>query len=159
MLFQLICLDKVSWDDPLPLDVLHKWHKWSSELRTLNQVTVMRYMFSEVSENIESVEIYGFCDSSLKAYSGLCYLRTQTSIGVKVNLLSAKAKIAPMKKMSIARLELLGCCLLKDLIKSILTAINCVYNVSKLFYWSDSEISLYWIKGVNKEWKAWVENE
>ena len=51
------------------------------------------------------------------------------------------------------------CSPLKDLIKSILTAINCVFNVSRLFYWSDSsEISLYWIKGVNKEWKAWVEN-
>ena len=27
-----------------------------------------------------------------------------------------------------------------------------------MYYWTDSEISFYRIKGVNKEWKQWVES-
>ena len=41
---------------------------------------------------------------------------------------------------------------------SVKAAIHPVWGVQNVYYWTDSEISLYRIKGVNKEWKQWVES-
>ena len=63
-----------------------------------------------------------------------------------------------MKVVTIPRLELLSCVLLAKLLISVKNAINQEVKVDRLVCWSDSEVSLFWIKGLRKEWKPWVEN-
>ena len=75
-----------------------------------------------------------------------------------VNLLCGKAKVAPLKKTSIPRLELLSCVLLAKLLRNVKNAINKNFERANIFYWRDSETSLYWIWSIEKEWKQWVEN-
>ncbi|XP_047137430.1 uncharacterized protein LOC124813934 [Hydra vulgaris] len=77
---------------------------------------------------------------------------------VVVNLHTAKAKVAPLKRQTVQRLELLGCSMLSKLISSVKNAINGVLHIEKVHYWSESKICLSWIHEVNKEWKCWVEN-
>ena len=60
-----------------------------------------------------------------------------------MNLLCGKAEVAPLKKISIPRLELLSCVLLAKLLKNVKNAINENFEITNIFYWSDSEISLY----------------
>ena len=60
--------------------------------------------------------------------------------------------------MTIPRLELLGCHLLSKLVDSVKRAIKIIVKVDKIYFWTDSEICLWWNNSVDKKWKAWVKN-
>ena len=102
--------------------------------------------------------MHGFCDTSLKGYSAMVYLKVLTKEKYFVRFLSAKSKVAPHKTFTIPRLELLGCHLLSKLVDLVKRAIRMIVKVDEVYLWADSEIWLWWIKSVDKEWKAWVEN-
>ena len=57
----------------------------------------------------------GFCYSSNVTYAAV-YVRVVTSVGVVVNFLNAKSKVAPLKAVTLSRLELLVCLLLSKLV-------------------------------------------
>ncbi|GFR18242.1 hypothetical protein TNCT_7191 [Trichonephila clavata] len=56
----------------------------------------------------------GFCDASTKAYAAVIYLKSKQEI----HLVSAKTRVAPIKQLTIPRLELCGALLLAELISS-----------------------------------------
>ena len=109
-------------------------------------------MFQSVQENVLRIELHCFCDSSRKAYTPLCYIRVITKNCIFAILLCEKAKVA-LKKISIPRLELLSCVLLDKLLKNVKNGINKIFEITNIFYRSDSEISLYWTRSIEKEWK------
>ena len=63
-----------------------------------------------------------------------------------------------MKAVTIPRLELLACLLLSKLEVSVRKAVEVEVEIGSVTSWSDSEVALYWIRGLRKEWKQWVEN-
>ena len=157
-IFQLLFKDKNDWDSPVSGDVLSIWQRFLIDLETYNNVRIKRFAFIEISDNVQSVVLHGFCDSSLQCYCGVLYLQIFTSTGVRVFFLAAKTKVAPLKELSIARLELLGCVLLIDLFNQVKFAIEKRVNIEHVKFWSDSIVALCWIKGRTKTWKPWVEN-
>ena len=157
-IFQLLCKDKSDWDEKISGDVLSVWEKFLVDLKNFTDLRIKRFAFVEVTANIQSVTLHGFCDSSFQSYCGVLYLQIFTSIGIRVYFLAAKTKVAPLKELSIARLELLGCVLLIHLIDQVKCAINGRVMLTDVKCWSDSEVALYWIKGRGKRWKPWVEN-
>ena len=70
----------------------------------------------------------------MKAYSALCYIRVITENGIFVNLLCGKAKFAPLKTISIPRLELLSCVLLAKILKNVKNAIYKNFEITNIFY-------------------------
>ena len=66
-------------------------------------------------------------------------------------LITSKTKVAPIKKLTIPRLELLGCLLLANLMPKVVQEFKEVLIVEKICYWTDSEISLSWIKNSNRD--------
>lgn len=73
--------------------------------------------------------------------------------GVDVRLVTSKTRVAPLKRQTIPRLELLGALILARLINSLdLTEGNV-----KTFYWTDSTTALCWIRN-EKPWKQYVQH-
>ena len=140
LLFQLIYSDKIpwdqeiSWDQEMPDSISDKWLKLVGQLWTLNKLAIPRQNIKVIKDEILSIELHGFCDSSLRAYGSLVYLRVLTFNGCFVSLLSGKSKVAPMKGFSIPRLELLGCVFLTELVNSVKVAIHPVWSVQNVYY-------------------------
>ena len=157
-IFQLLCKCKSDWDSVVPEEIARVWECFITDLMRLGTLRAKRFVYNEVSEQVESVKLHGFCDSSNVCYAAVLYIKIVTTTGIKIHFLAAKTKVAPLKPPTIARLELLGCCLLSDLVKQVLEAVKGRIKFDGLYCWSDSQVALCWLKGRTKRWKPWVEN-
>ena len=77
---------------------------------------------------------------------------------VKTNLVTAKSRVAPLREISIPRLELLGNLILARLMSAVENALKTVIHISRKFYYTDSKAALSWIKSLDKEFETFVEN-
>ena len=95
------------WDEELQIDTVEKFLELSVELPKLAEITIPRSYFSG---NFELLELHMFGDSSQEVFSAVAFLRAQvnTSSGLKRELafVLGKASVAPVKVMTIPKLEL-----------------------------------------------------
>lgn len=75
---------------------------------------------------------------------------------MSVTLITSKTRVAPLKKVTLPRLELLGALIGARLSQYVITHLN--MDESQVKMWSDSMITLHWIKSSAKQWKPFVEN-
>ena len=67
----------------------------------------------------------------------------------RVSLVTSKTRVAPVKKISTPRLELLAALIVARLITTVQQALKSVMEISKTICFSDSMTVLYWLKGEN----------
>ena len=79
-------------------------------------------------------------------------------MGNSVEFVAAKTRVSPAGGQTIPRLELLSALLLAELITSVLTALKVDMQLSSMACFTDSKVGLYWIRGLEKEWKPFVQN-
>ena len=158
MWFQELCSNKVDWDVILSGSWLKKWNFLQNEVRTLSELRVPRcYFVTELGKPV-SHEIHGFSDSSEKAMAAVAYLVSKYANGrVNARLIASKTRVAPMKKQSIPRLELLGAYLLAKLVFSVRSVFERLAFNFDTYYWVDSFTTLCWIRN-NKPWRQYVQH-
>lgn len=141
---------KIQWDDVVPADIAKQWE---SNLRSLNELKIPRCVFCE---HVNDVQVHGLSDASLSAYSAVVYVHTTDSSGdVCVRLLCAKTKVAPVKKLTIPRLELCGALMLTRLMKQVSEVLTYKFES---FYWCDSQVVLSWLKSGANSLQVFVAN-
>ncbi len=155
---QQLCEAKVGWDEPLSGCLLEKWDQLLLMLKGAKAVTIPRCLYRDVSRPLQSARLVGFCDASTKAYAAVVYMRFESEARVDVKFLATKTRVAPVGGITIPRLELLSAVLLSKLITSIRAALEPELSLDDHVCFTDSKVSLYWIQGVNHEWKQFVEN-
>ena len=156
MILQLVHKENLDLDDTVSDSLKKTWTSFIACLKERSTIRVPRFIDLVVTVDT-SLQIHGFCDASKLAYCAAVYIRRESSLEVKVNLLTSKTKVAPIKEVSVPRLELLSCLLLVELLQAVTNALSELQD-TETFYWSDSEIALGWIRGVHKQWKPWVED-
>ena len=156
ILLQRLWEIKVQWDDLVPQDLEETWHQWRSELGLLTHWLIPRCYFPK-NTTIVYKQLHGFSDASEQAYAGVVYLRMVDTTGsVYVSLVIAKTKVAPIKRLSIPRLELCGAHLLSQLLHHC----RIIFGLPSvdMFAWTDSTIVLNWITGNPRRFKTYVGN-
>ncbi|XP_022164494.1 uncharacterized protein LOC111029685 [Myzus persicae] len=116
---------------------------------------------SQIPEDIanDCYGLCGFCDASEKGYAAVVYLRvTDPSGATSVYLMGAKTKLAPMKAMTVPRLELSGAVLLAVWLGRLKRILESQLVVSAVFAWSDSSIVLSWLNNPHTSYKTFVSN-
>ena len=91
-------------------------------MESLADIRVQRYL-REAGKEIVKKSVITFVDASLKAYEAVAYLHCEyEDTTVSCRLISSKIKVAPLKPISVPRLELMAAVLGRS------AAVNAAYR-------------------------------
>lgn len=142
----------------LPEDLQLKWSKLRAEFVLIEKIKINRWMDTFHTHSKFKYELHRFADSTEEAYAATTYLRVMKGDGsFSVHLVAAKTKVAPIKRIALPRLELCAAHLLVKLVNSIRTALK--LSLQQIVLWTDSTVTLAWIRGHPIRWKTFVANK
>lgn len=158
LMLQTAWATKISWDEEWGKTKKEIFNKWLNDVNELGKIGIPRNAFG--CNDRKDIQLHMFADASGEAYGTVIFLRSQTKVNVEVQLLLAKSRLAPLasnkeKKVTIPRLELLGCLIGARLLKQIVISLH--YQDVPIFCWTDSSTALAWIKRENN-WGTFVGN-
>lgn len=141
---------KVEWDEPLDELFSIKWGQYKDDLLNVSKIEIPRWVEYNRSKN--KYEIHVFADASERAYGAVAYLRNTTE--EKVYMLMAKSRVAPLKSITLDRLELCAAVLATGVVSKLKNVFDT--DDIDIFAWSDSTITLAWINKPSNTWKTFV---
>ena len=99
---------QLQWDEPVTSDLAKEWDKWVLSMENISDLKIPR-CFKPTDFDDAYLELHHYSDASEKAYGCCTYLRAVNRWGaIHTDLIVSKTKIAPLKTVSIPRLELQG---------------------------------------------------
>ncbi|GFU59450.1 DUF1758 domain-containing protein [Trichonephila clavipes] len=106
---------KLDWSEQLPPDAMEEWMNFYQKLAKVNNFKIPRCILLPATIRIE---IHGFPDTSERAYAAVVYIKCFNESGQsQTRLLCSKSRVAPLKTLTIPRLELSAALLLSRLVK------------------------------------------
>ena len=106
---------------------------------------------------MEQVSVHTFTDGSKLAYAAVSHARYKYVSGtISVALVTAKARVAPIKSVSIPRLELMAAVLGVRLAETVSEKLE--IPLSEYTLWTDSMDVIYWVQGHSRRLKSFVAN-
>ena len=127
-----------------------------ADLSSMGIFELPRCLCSDAPQEAQ-VELHVFGDASEKGFGAVCYARHVFPDGrIKVAFVMAKTRVAPLRQLSIPRLELQAALLavrLADNIKKELTL-----HISETVFWSDSKTVLLYISNESRRFHTFVAN-
>ena len=117
-----------------------------------------RRYFDELLRPSTCLSVVGYCDASLRAYAAVIYLCMDVGSNLVKRFLCAKTRIAPVKSLTIPRLELLSALLLARLVAKVQEALQPEVELGESICHTDSQVAPCWIQGQSREWKQFVQN-
>ena len=156
-MLQEFCRLKLSWDDPIPEIYARTWHRWLDDLSTLTEFSVPRCFKPAITNSTTRYELHHFADASQDGYGVVTYLRVITlGIPVHCSFIMGKSRVAPLKQISIPRMELSAGTLAVRQDKLVKQELDII--ISKTQYWTDSTAVLKFIKNTDKRFHTFVAN-
>ena len=127
---------KLDWDQPLPEVMNTEWEGHTAELHKASKITVPRVLYL-----IQEGDMHVFGDASNMAYGACVYI-----VNGSGNLVIGKAKVAPIKAVTIPKLELTAVLLPARLSKFVKDAYDGVILFKNIHLLCDSQVALHWIQ-------------
>ena len=125
ILFQEICSSKLDWDETLTGEIKGKWVKWVQDLLQKGEIKISRCLYEAREECLTECYLHGFGDASKKAYCAMVYFVYRTDDGqTHARLITSKTRVAPLKELSIPRLELMSVRILAQLMNTVRNCCN-----------------------------------
>ncbi|XP_055614831.1 uncharacterized protein LOC129761148 [Toxorhynchites rutilus septentrionalis] len=153
IMMQLLWLQPYGWDDEVSKSITEKWENYTKQLPRLSEFRVPRYALLPNA----NIQLHTFSDASEAAYGACTYARSVDTEGnVAVHLLASKSRVAPLKRISLPRLELCAADLATKLHAKITDALH--IEISDSYFWCDSTVTLQWIRAPPNCWKTFVAN-
>ncbi|XP_058449212.1 uncharacterized protein LOC131429180 [Malaya genurostris] len=151
---QQLWLSSVGWDDPVTVTVNARWEEFYVQLPELRSFKIPRCLFLAKPTD---TQFHVFCDASELAYGACIYARSTNKDGeIKVTLISSKSRVAPLKRLSLPRLELCAALLGAKLYARVSAALR--MEGTSCWFWSDSTVTLHWIQAPSNTWQTFVGN-
>ena len=158
-LLQNLSRQKLDWDEKIPNEDATKWNRWIQGLSALTELVVPRFLFlQDCGMNcVKSIQIHHFSDASSVAYSVVTYLRFVChNDNVFCRFIFGKARLAPIKTISIPRLELMAAVLAVKIDQMLQQEL--ILPIWQATFWTDSTAVLQMIANTNKRFPVFVAN-
>ncbi|XP_043215303.1 uncharacterized protein LOC122378375 [Amphibalanus amphitrite] len=156
LLLQELSRLKIDWDSDIPYDFQKAWKLWLCELEILTKFRVPR-CFKATKEDT-ALELHYFADASEKSYGVAAYVRQVDRHGdvMSCSLLMSKSHVAPLKSISIPRLELCAAALAVKTNFTLERALS--VPIMAVHFWTDSTTVLKYIRNVTARFQVFVAN-
>jgi len=154
ILLQRLWEQRVGWDESIPEDLVQQWQEWRYGLPSFSKHSIPQRFMCRESPIIET-QLHGFSNASSAGYGGVIYIRLLHAT-VSVSLVTAKTRVAPLKALTIPKLELCGALLTARLLTTV--AADLRIPETRLFAWTDSTIVLGWLSRISTRWKVFGAN-
>lgn len=154
ILQRAIWLSGIDWDDRLPGYLIDKWHEYNRSIADLDRISIPRWLHTETNVTIQ---LHVFTDASELAMGAVAYFRVTHQDGsITMNLITARSKVAPTKRVTIPRLELDAARLGARLAKFM----RATYGLTDIdvTFWTDSTIVVHWLKKNPDDCRPFVAN-
>ncbi|XP_055585281.1 uncharacterized protein LOC129738121 [Uranotaenia lowii] len=158
ILIQELWRSKIGWDEPLKPEAYNRWTQWFRVIEHISNIRISRCYFpcADIA-TYGNTELHVFVDASEVAYCCVLYLRTfNHEADPQCSLITAKAKVAPLKPWSIPRLELQAC--LWGARQTKFVKENHSLIISRTILWTDSKTALSWIQADPRNYRPFVSN-
>ena len=153
LLQQELCRLELDWDDAIPVEKSAEFQKWREQTKALSNLQIPR-CFQRGSHGPIHRELHIFTDASEKAYGAAAYLKVTANSSVTVSLVMGKSRVAPLKSISIPRLELTAATVGAKLSKFLIDELDCDKLTS--YFWTDSMTVLRYLRNVSTRFKIFV---
>ena len=156
-ILQDLCRTKLSWDDEISEEFRVRWETWRSQLPALEQFSMERCFKPVNFGTVVSRQIHSFSDACATGYGQVSYLRVKNERGdIHCAFLMGKACVAPVKIMTIPRLELTAATVSVRVGEMIARELD--EPVESKLYWTDSTTVLNYIRNEKKRFHVFVAN-
>ncbi|CAH8505861.1 unnamed protein product [Schistosoma mattheei] len=157
VLLQKLCKSQLGWDQPLNEPYVSAWLNWVNFMRQIGHVTVDRGIKKRIDEPDAEVELHLFSDASEIGYGAVAYARVSyLKEQPYCILLYSKSRVAPIKQITIPRLEMAAAVLsvrLSEVLRRSLPNFFCKVN-----FHTDSMVVLYYIKNIENRYSTYIAN-
>ena len=142
-----------NWDEDISDHLYKRWKHWLSLIESAKTIVINRCIMDKQSRRFE---LHVFVDASEYAFCATIYVRGIDKLNntTSVRLLSAKSRVAPIRKLSIPRLELMAAILGTRLAETIHKELR--KRPDRTIFWSDSQTVLSWINSDHRNYKQFV---
>ena len=145
---------KLPWDDEIPSEIQRDWNLWISNLLSLSDLRIPRCLL--ITHDV-ICELHHFSDASEVAFGFCTYLRSVSLSGqINVKLVHSKARVAPLKRQSIPRLELEGAVLAAKADAVLKQEFD--IPIEQSYFWCDSQIVLHYVRNESRRFVTFIAN-
>lgn len=154
---QELCRRSCGWDDVMPPDIENQWKRWLADLELLASFRVDRCIKPQDFGAPIHRQLHHFADASKDGYGTVTYIRLQNSKGMAhVAFLLGKARVTPLKSVTIPRLELTAAVLAARMDVMLKSELQLHFDES--VFWTDSTSVLKYINNEDKRFHTFVAN-
>ena len=151
---QDLCRGKLGWDEKVGPSHEEQWTRWTSGLAEMTTIRIPRCVLPPTSAK---QQLHHFSDASEKAYGVVSYLRSEDQEGKTYsNIVMAKSRLAPLKTLTIPRLELQAATLATRQDALLRRELDLELGPSQ--FWTDSMIVLQYILNQEQRFHTFVAN-
>ena len=148
---------KLDWNDTIPLQLQQDWLQCRSSLYNLERFRIERCIKPDEFGRTLSSQLHCFADASQAGYVAVVYLRQVDDQGhILCAFLLGKARVSPLKSVTIPRMELTAATIAVRLFLTVKTELNS--DVDSVTFWTDSTTVLRYIRNKTSRYHTYVAN-
>ncbi|XP_062541135.1 uncharacterized protein LOC134209168 [Armigeres subalbatus] len=155
LLLQEIWRAQTGWDETIGQKHLEKWLTWLRILPELESVRIPRcYFLHNARIDEATVELHTFVDASESGFAAVSFFRFEIDDNIECVLVGSKTRVAPIKFVSIPRLELQAAVVGARLARSIVEGHS--INIAHRYFWTDARDVMCWLQSDHRRYSQFV---